>query len=168
MQAEIRPARTADMGALVALENAAFETDRLSKTAFRRMMASPTASLLVADAEGGIAGYCAVLYRAGSAKARLYSLAVSPARGGGLGRALLAAGEEAALARGCVAVRLEVREDNPRAIMLYERNGYRPLARKPGYYADGMTALRYEKMLDASLPAAKVRREKRRELPPHE
>ena len=43
--------------------------------------------------------------------------------------------------------RLEVREDNSRAIDLYEKNGYQPIGRKPAYYADGADALRYEKPL---------------------
>lgn len=168
MSAEIRPAQTSDIDALAALETIAFRTDRLSRASFRRLLSSPTASLLVADAHGSVAGYCAVLYRAGSLRARLYSLAASPATGGGLGRALLAACEDAARARGCRAVRLEVRQDNPRAIELYERNGYRPIGTWLGYYADGMNALRYEKTLDASQPAAKRDDELRWEPPRRE
>ncbi|PSJ61278.1 GNAT family N-acetyltransferase [Pseudaminobacter soli (ex Li et al. 2025)] len=148
MLAEIRPARKDDVDALMALELAVFVTDRISRQSFRRMVSSLTASLLVADQPGGILGYCAVLYRTGSKSARLYSLAVAPNSGGGQGRALLAAAEQAARDRGCTSMRLEVRRDNPRAIALYEKNGYRPIGSKPGYYADGMDALRYAKPLD--------------------
>jgi ribosomal protein S18 acetylase RimI-like enzyme len=49
-------------------------------------------------------------------------------------------------------MRLEVREDNARAIGLYEKSGYRLFGRKPGYYADGATALRFEKTLEAGAP----------------
>ena len=42
-------------------------------------------------------------------------------------------------------MRLEVREDNIRAINLYERMSYSRFAAKPGYYADGATALRFAK-----------------------
>jgi ribosomal protein S18 acetylase RimI-like enzyme len=152
MLAEIRPARKDDVDALEALEWAVFVTDRISRQSFRRMISSPTASLLVADRQDRISGYCAVLYRAGSEGARLYSLAVLPDSGGGQGRALLAAAEQAASARGCTSMRLEVRRDNPRAIALYEKNGYRSIGSKPGYYGDGMDGLRYEKPLDMSSP----------------
>lgn len=150
MPAEIHPASTADTDALVALEALAFVSDRISRRAFRRMIRSPSVCLLVARDQGVVLGYCAVLYRAHSTKARLYSLAVNPVNGGGVGRALLDAGEKAALARGCKTMRLEVRLDNLRAITLYEKNDYRRFGSKPGYYADGMTALRYEKLLCGS------------------
>ncbi|NGN40690.1 GNAT family N-acetyltransferase [Mesorhizobium sp. CGMCC 1.15528] len=147
MNADIRPARASDIGALVALENAVFETDRMSRNAFRRMIVSKSASILIAERDGLLAGHCVVLLRAGSNKARLYSLAVAPNSGGGLGRALLEAAENAAAAKRRKAMRLEVREDNLRAIDLYEKNGYRQIGHKPAYYADGADALRYEKPL---------------------
>jgi [ribosomal protein S18]-alanine N-acetyltransferase len=146
MPAEIRLARASDVDALAALEKSAFDADRISKTSFRRMVASGSATILVATGEGAVEGYCAVLFRAGSRKARLYSIAVRPGNGG-IGRALLAAAENAAAARGSGQMRLEVREDNSRAIALYEKSGYRPFGRKPDYYADGATALRYSKPL---------------------
>jgi ribosomal protein S18 acetylase RimI-like enzyme len=152
MNADIRPARASDIGALVALENAVFETDRMSRNAFRRMIVSKSASILIAERDGALAGHCVLLLRAGSNKARLYSLAVAPNSGGGLGRALLTAAENAAAAKRRKAMRLEVREDNLRAIDLYERNGYRPIGRKPAYYADGADALRYEKPLGVGAP----------------
>ena len=51
-------------------------------------------------------------------------------------------------------VRLEVREDNVRAIALYERCGYRLRDRVPEYYADGATALRFLKSLSKAGAAA--------------
>lgn len=146
MSAEIRPARASDVDALAALEKSAFDADRISKASFRRMIGSSSATILVATRGGAVEGYCAVLFRAGSRKARLYSIAARPGNGG-VGRALLAAAENAALARASGEMRLEVREDNPRAIGLYEKSGYRPFGRKPGYYADGATALKYSKPL---------------------
>jgi ribosomal protein S18 acetylase RimI-like enzyme len=131
MPAEIRLARASDVDALAALENAIFEADRISRKSFRNMVDSASAVVLVAVAQGTVAGYCAVLFRAGSRKARLYSLAA--ARGSGIGRTLLAAAEEKAATRGCEELRLEVHEDNGRAIGLYEKSGYRRFGRKPGY-----------------------------------
>ncbi len=51
-------------------------------------------------------------------------------------------------------LRLEVREDNSRAIRIYEKSGYRKIGREPGYYEDGATALRYEKTLRGDIPVA--------------
>lgn len=144
MSAAIRPARASDVDGLVAMEEAAFASDRLSRRSFRRLVASRSAAMLVNEQRGRLAGYAAVLFRRGSGSARLYSIAVAPSGGGaGIGRALLDAALAAAAERGCTVMRLEVREDNPRAIALYERNGFARVGRRPGYYADGQTALRY-------------------------
>lgn len=149
MQATIRAAATADIGALTDLENRSFLADRISRSSFRRLVVSPSAEVLVATAGKVIAGYAVVLFRAGAGVARLYSLAVDPAFRG-LGRDLLAAAERVAQARGCRAVRLEVRDDNQRAISLYIRAGYRRFGERPGYYADGARALRFEKLFAAT------------------
>lgn len=148
MTADIRPARVSDADDLVAIENASFETDRISRRSFRRFAISDSCALLVAQSNGDLPGYCLVLFREGAQAARLYSIAVKSGSGSGLGRALLRAAENAAARRGKKRLRLEVREANQRARDLYERNGYRPIGRSEGYYADGMAALRYEKSLD--------------------
>ncbi|TIS81117.1 MAG: GNAT family N-acetyltransferase, partial [Mesorhizobium sp.] len=114
-----------------------------------------TAETLVAEIDGRVGGYAIVLFRKGSGVARLYSIAVGPFFGGlGIGRQLLSAAEEAAFEHGRMMLRLEVREDNGRAIRIYEQGGYRKIGREPGYYEDGATALRYEKTLRGDLPVA--------------
>jgi [ribosomal protein S18]-alanine N-acetyltransferase len=148
MQAKIRAANLADLGALIDLENRSFPTDRISPISFRRLIASRSASVVVAATGGLVAGYAVILRRSGSRVARLYSLAVDPGSRG-LGRELLAAAERSAAAAGCKALRLEVRDDNLRAINLYRRADYRQFGERPGYYADGVTALRFEKRLSA-------------------
>lgn len=90
-----------------------------------------------------------ILFRKHSGRARLYSVAVADGAPRGLGRLLLAAAEDDAARRGASFLSLEVRKDNARAIDLYERNAYRATGNTPGYYADGMAALRYEKALAA-------------------
>ena len=144
MNAKFRLAAAADIGALVDLENRSFSSDRISRRSFRRLIASPSAAVIVASAGHSLAGYSVLLFRAGSAVARIYSLAVDPAFRG-LGRELLTACESAAATRGASAIRLEVREDNIRAISLYERMSYSRFAAEPDYYADGATALRFAK-----------------------
>ena len=145
----VRRAAPADLDALVALELRAFSGDRMSRAQYRRHLASPRAAVLVADAPGeGLLGNALVFFRNGSTLARLYSIATAPAaRGRGIGAGLLAAAEDAARARGCRALRLEVRVDNPAAMALYERAGYRRIGRYAGYYEDGADAWRYEKRL---------------------
>jgi hypothetical protein len=96
-----------------------------------------------------------VLFRKGSGVARLYSIATGPFFGGlGVGRMLLASAEDAAFGHGRMMLRLEVREDNGRAIRIYEQAGYRRIGREAGYYEDGETALRYEKTLRGDIPVA--------------
>ena len=112
---KIRPATLADLPALLALE-AHFPSDRMPPRAWRRFLTSGTAEALVATERGAVIGNLLLLTRKGSAKARVYSVIVAPeARGRGLGEALVVAGEQAARLRGCAAVTLEVRADNPAA-----------------------------------------------------
>lgn len=148
----IRPSGPQDVDALVVLEEAAFTTDRLSRRSFRRFVSASTACLLVAENDGAVLGYGLVLFRAGTALARLYSLAVAPAaRGLGLARKLVKALEHAAYGHGCIVMRLEVRADNDEAIALYLSAGYRRFGRIVGYYEDGADALRFEKRVGAPL-----------------
>jgi hypothetical protein len=89
-----------------------------------------------------------VLFRKGSGVARLYSLAaLSDSGEAHVGRQLLTAAEQAAYDRDRLLLRLEVHEENARAIALYEKNAYRRIGREPDYYEDGAAALRYEKIL---------------------
>ena len=155
MAAAIRPARASDVDALAAIENAVFDTDRISRRSFRQLIERKTAETLIAESDGSVAAYAMVLFREGSGVARLYSIATGPDFAGkGIGRILLEAAEDAAFRHGRMMLRLEVREDNVRAIHIYEQNGYRRIGREPDYYEDGATALRYEKTLRGDVPVA--------------
>jgi ribosomal protein S18 acetylase RimI-like enzyme len=148
MAPSLRPARLSDIDRLVEVENRVFAHDRISRRSFRQLIARETADTLVAEIDGVIVGYCMVLYRKGSGVARLYSVAVDPgAAGGGIGRALLDAAERAAFEQARLLLRLEVRENNERALALYRQNGYRRIGREENYYEDGAPALRLEKLL---------------------
>lgn len=145
----VRPATRADLAALVALENASFDGDRLSPRQWRRHLAGSGACVLVAVDDAALLGAAVVFFRRGSRVARLYSMAVaSAARGRGVGRALLGAAETEALRRGCRRMRLEVRADNEAALRLYERAGFACIARLESYYEDGADGWRCEKRLD--------------------
>ncbi len=140
----LRPARRADLPALLVLEQRAFRGDRLSARQFRHHLRSPSAWLAVVEGDGLLAGNALVFFRRGSRVARLYSIVVAaPARGRGVGARLLAAAEAAARRRGCRELRLEVRQDNAAAVALYEGAGFRRVADLPDYYEDGAAGWRY-------------------------
>lgn len=144
----LRPAVPADLDALVTLEQATFDTDLVPRRQWRRHLASDSTLVLVASERRDMLGAALLFFRRGSRIARLYSIAIAAAaRGRGLGRRLLAAGERGATARGATALRLEVRQDNRGAIALYESAGYVRIGEKVGYYEDGASAWRYEKVL---------------------
>ncbi|MCB1472823.1 MAG: GNAT family N-acetyltransferase/peptidase C39 family protein [Rhodobiaceae bacterium] len=148
-----RPARIEDLEALVVLETSSFTADRISRRSFRQFLRSPTAQTIVAINDGVISGYALILYRAGTAMARLYSIAVADRfRGRGIGLELLEEAEHAAFEAGRFMMRLEVREDNAGAIALYKAHGYRQFGTHPDYYEDHATALRFERILRAENP----------------
>jgi ribosomal protein S18 acetylase RimI-like enzyme len=144
----IRKAVTADLDDLVRLEEACFDSDRLSRRSFRKLLGSHTADCAVALLGNRVVGYALLLFRAGTGLARLYSIAVAPdLRGTGVGQALFGWAEQIAFERDRVLLRLEVRDDNEPAIRLYERLGYRRIGRYLSYYQDKTDALRFEKWL---------------------
>ena len=148
-QIRVRKAGRGDIDALMELEHRVFATDRLSRRSLRHFLQSPSAEVIVAEAEGGrVAGTAIVLLRPRSRVARLYSIAVAPhISGRGVGSMLLDAAEAAALARDCRVIRLEVHQTNHAAISRYRKSGYREFGRHVRYYQDGGDALRFEKRL---------------------
>ena len=144
----VRPATLADLPAIEAIENAVFDGDRLSRRSLRYFLAANTAMMLALASQDHVLGYSLIAFRKGSKRARLYSIALSPAEHGrGLGRFLLRSSENAARAHGAAFMRLEVRTDNAGAIALYRQNGYRLFGRIDDFYEDGAGALRFEKAL---------------------
>lgn len=149
----IRRATRADVDALLALEEATFDSDRISRAQWRRHIDSDSAAVLVGGTHGNVDAAAVVFYRRNARAARLYSLAVGAhARGTGMGATLLAAAEADARVRGCTSMRLEVRADNPAALALYERRGYVRTARLPAFYEDGADGWRYVKGLTTVTP----------------
>lgn len=149
-QMEIRPASVGDLDDLVRLEQAFPEEDRFPRRTWRRLLGGHTVAH-VAVSGGTLVGAAVLLFRTGSRVARLYTLSVTPElRGKGIARQLMAVGEAAAAEKDCDRMRLEARESNQHAILLYERSGYRVIARVAGYYPNGETAVRMEKPLGSS------------------
>jgi len=145
---EIRQALLDDLDAIVKLECECFADDRVSRRALRNFLRAPHRPIIAAVIDGDLGGYALIALRKRASIARIYSIAVAErfARRG-IGLALLRAAEKYALLNHRGSLRLEVRYDNAPAIALYEKFGFRQFGRHVDYYADGATALRYEKIL---------------------
>lgn len=147
---EVRPAEPRDAPAIAALvqEMHAFhaaalpelfqppEATVMTPADVVRLTARPGFLLLVAVQEGSVVGYAhaevqeepATAYKRASALLHLHAMGVTASRrGGGVGRALLAAVREAAAARGLAGVSLEVYAFNTAARAFYAREGFAPL-----------------------------------------
>ena len=93
-QLSIRIANAADLDALVSLEKASFDGDRLSRRSYRSLLDGATTLVMVAELNGTLAGCVVLLFNRSTSIARLYSLAVARRnRGRGIARLLLRAAE---------------------------------------------------------------------------
>lgn len=144
----LRPAHLDDLEELVTLENASFNTDKLSRRSFRHWLGTDHRALLVAESANKVVAYILIIYHPGTRLARIYSLAVDQShRGLGIARKLILAGEQAAHDDGRLYLRLEVSVDNTPAIKLYESLGYQKFGIYRDYYQDHKDALRYQKRI---------------------
>jgi ribosomal-protein-alanine N-acetyltransferase len=90
---------------------------------------------LVAESDGDIIGY--LISWPVADELHIGNLAVAAGCWDrGVGTALLQMALEEAIAGGAAIATLEVRASNERAIALYERHGFRPVAIRRGYYSD--------------------------------
>ncbi|HEX7649536.1 MAG TPA: GNAT family N-acetyltransferase/peptidase C39 family protein [Noviherbaspirillum sp.] len=148
----IRIADSTDIASLLALENASFLGDRLSRRNFRHLLAGGNALTLLDEQDGRLRGYIMLLFRADTSVSRVYSIATHPEYfGQGVAAGLLMASEQAALARGSVMIRLEIRKDNKASLRLFRTRGYRIFGEYHAYYEDGEDAFRLEKILTPHL-----------------
>ena len=144
----IRPVRMEDLDALHALENASFDTDKLTRRRLRHWIQASNREFMVAEDEHKLLGYGLVLFHGATHLARLYSIAIAAeARGRGIGRALLGALETASANRDRFFMRLEVAQDNVAAIKMYESAGYVAFGTIEDYYEDHRNALRMQKII---------------------
>jgi ribosomal-protein-alanine N-acetyltransferase len=94
-----------------------------------------------------------VLARAAGGEAEILTLAVAPpARGQGLGRALLEAASRRVAQLGAENIFLEVGADNPAALALYAGLGFVRAGQRKGYYASPEVGGRDAFVLRAALP----------------
>jgi [ribosomal protein S18]-alanine N-acetyltransferase len=128
----VRPARAADLDAVVAIERASF-ADPWAPRAFSDALADEGLLFLVAEGEQGVAGYVIAWFVAGDGE--IANIAVAPpARGHGVGAALLDAALRVGRDCGTRCVFLEVRESNAVARALYASRHFVEVGRRRGYY----------------------------------
>lgn len=134
----------ADAAQLAALHAEAFDAP-WDAQAFAALLAQPGVFAVV-EPDGFI------LIRRVLDEAEILTLAVRPgARRAGLGGRLTGRGAVLAAQAGATRLVLEVAEDNPAGRALYDRAGFRAVARRPGYYRGGqMDALVMERTLTAN------------------
>lgn len=128
----IRPARPADLDAIVAIERESF-SDPWSATALRDLVEAPAGWFLVAVVDDHVAGY-AVAHRVLDT-GEIQNLAVAGRhRRRGVGQALVRQLLDELVRSGVRRVFLEVRASNQPARALYAAFGFSEIARRRGYY----------------------------------
>src|SRR5688572_11131679 len=135
---EVRPATADDIGAIAALGAARPFTANWPARELSYELTRLDSIFLVADEGGFVRGYA--LGRVSECDCLLLDFA-SAADGSGRGRALMAALKEAAKARACAKIALEVSASNARALAFYEKSGAKVVGRRPKFYYDGSDAV---------------------------
>jgi [ribosomal protein S18]-alanine N-acetyltransferase len=149
--AVLRPARAADLDAVIAIERAAYPTDAWSAEAMASQLENPNTCYLIAEEDGALVGYAGLMAPRGAETAEVHTVTVTEDhRRRGIGRRMLVALLEEAAARGASEVFLEVRVDNPAAQDLYRSLGFETIGVRRGYYQpEGVDAL----VMRAQVPA---------------
>lgn len=143
-----RKPTSADLNDLVALEQACFSADRLSRRSFSYWLKNPNCVFLLAVSDKELLGYALTIIHRGTRLARLYSIAVKPsARGHRLAEQLLSRSEQSACDLGRIYMRLEVSTSNRAAIQIYEKLGYKTFGIYQNYYEDHADAMRMQKCI---------------------
>lgn len=126
------PMTVADIGAVLAIECAAYEFPWTHGNFIDSLAAGYVAQLL-RDAQGALCGYCVAMH--GVQEMHLLNLTVAPPmQHRGLGRDLLDRLVAASRQAGAQWLWLEVRQSNQRARAVYRRYGFEDIGARPAYY----------------------------------
>ncbi|OGR82847.1 MAG: ribosomal-protein-alanine N-acetyltransferase [Elusimicrobia bacterium RIFCSPLOWO2_01_FULL_54_10] len=132
---QFRPMRMEDVPDLVAIDRS-WEGSRWNRAAFERELNLPMSLALVADRGGAPVGF-GVMWVV-TETAQLLEFAVSPAhRRQGVGSGLMKSLMDAARARGCEKMELELHEGNFPAQSFYEKMGFEIKGRRRRFYDMG-------------------------------
>ena len=137
--ARLRRMRWWDVAAAHALEKVLFPDPWSAETFWSELAHVPeTRYYVVAEDDGGLAGYAGLAVVAGQADVQTLAVAADR-QGQGLGRLLLDDLVAEARRRGAGQVLLEVRAENERAQALYRGAGFERIGVRRGYYQPGGT-----------------------------
>ena len=131
----LRPMRWWDIDPALRLEAVLFGDEAWTAAMFWSELAEEhTRSYVVATDGDDVVGYAGLcVYTKDQAYVQTIGVAPDHQRRG-IGTALLVALIDESDRRGCPRLDLEVRADNPTAIGLYERHGFRRIGLRPRYY----------------------------------
>lgn len=131
----IRSLTAADLPAVGVADRLCFGAAAWTEDAFAAELDNPVAYYRVAEVDGHLVGFIGAHLVAD--EGHITTLCVHPAaRRRRVGERLLVDVLREATRRGIRRVTLEVRESNQAARRLYEKYGFRPVGRRPGYYLD--------------------------------
>ncbi len=131
----------ADLDAICDLEEAGFDRSRWSRTAWLAELEADDRYVLIDRAADGTV-IAVATFSAVADTADLLRVVVAPdQRGRGIAQGLVRAGIQWAQAFGATRLLLEVEETNDAARRLYDKAGFRPIARRDDYYGPGRHAL---------------------------
>jgi ribosomal protein S18 acetylase RimI-like enzyme len=152
----LEPARVADAARLAAMSHELIESGLRPAWGPARIawyVRHPESVVLTARSDRTIAGFAIMRYA--DEAAHLNLLAVDPLhRRRGIARRLVTWLEETALTAGTFLIELELRARNEAARAFYGTLGYRELGRVPGYYQGVEAAIRMQRDVRISRPAA--------------
>jgi [ribosomal protein S18]-alanine N-acetyltransferase len=140
----IRRFKPADIARVLQIELACFGKDAYDRKLFAEYGRKCADLFLLAQRPPEIDGYSiSCIYETrGNWSASLESIAVHPdARGQGAASALLKSTIRRLKLRRVGRLTLMVRQSNAAALHFYQRRGFTPVRRAPGYYEDGEEAL---------------------------
>ncbi len=152
----LEPARVSDAPRLAAMSHELIESGLRPAWGAQRIgwfVRHPESMVLTARSDRTIAGFAIMRYT--DEAAHLNLLAVDPPhRRRGIARRLVTWLEESALTAGTFIIGLELRAQNEAARAFYGVLGYREVGRIPGYYQGVEAAIRMERDVRVSRPAA--------------
>ncbi len=127
----MRPMRASDLDAVMAVEEAAYPYP-WTRGIFQDCL-NAGYGMWLHERQGAVLGYGVLSVAAG--EAHILNLCTAPhCERQGLGQRMLQMLLQEARAQRAQRVFLEVRPSNPRACVLYERNGFNEIGRRPRYY----------------------------------
>lgn len=141
----MRRATLADLPAIMALEEAAFDPPRrVSRAVMRRSLTSPTQSVHLVEQKGQLVAMLVLRHHASFV--RVFDIATHPdVQGQGLGSKLLAFAESQARKQKRVVLEADAKDAG--LLAWYRKRGYRDLAVRRDYYGKNRHALRLTKSL---------------------